>query len=94
MQPLDQLLAVRDGRVERGEAFDVRRRRQAVAADLGQKIHVVVGLQALDVAHAVAEQPQPPLGADPRVEQAGCCRRRRFAVLAYSGFSRGLAAAR
>ena len=56
--------------VERVEALDLGRRRQAVAAQLVEKLHVRRGPQPLDVAHAVAEEPQPPLGADPRVEQA------------------------
>ena len=30
----------------------------------------VVGREPFDVADAVAEEPQPPLGADPRIEQA------------------------
>ena len=46
VQPLDQFLAMGDGRLEIVEAFDVRRWRQPVAAQLGQEIHVVRGLAA------------------------------------------------
>ena len=43
-----------------------------------------------DVADAVAKQPQPPLGADPRVEQADAAGRARCGVLAYGGSPRSL----
>ncbi len=61
VQPFDQRLAMLDGGVERGKAFDHRRRRQTVAAQLGQEIHVIVRLQPFAGAHAVAEEPQTPL---------------------------------
>jgi hypothetical protein len=70
VQPVDQCFAMGDGGLEAVETFDVGRRRQAIAGQLGQKVHVVVGLEPLDLADAVAEQPQPPLGANARIEQA------------------------
>ena len=70
VQPLDQLLAVVDGGGERRKALDVGRGRQAVAAKLCQKLHVGLGLQPAAVAGTVAKEPQPPLGADARIELA------------------------
>ena len=40
-----------------------------LAPQLVEELHVRAGLQPLDVAHAMAEHPQPPLGADARIEQ-------------------------
>ena len=70
VQPLHQFLAMSDGRFERGKALDVRRGHQAVSAEFGEKVHVVVGLQPSDVAHAVAKQPQVTRCADSRIKQA------------------------
>ena len=45
---------------------------------------MVVGPQAFDFADAVAKEPQVPLGADPRVEQADAAGRAHCGVLANS----------
>ncbi len=69
VQAFDQFLAVVDGGLEVVEAFDVRRGGQAIAAELGQELHVGGGFQPLAIADAVAKQPQPPAGRLARIEQ-------------------------
>jgi hypothetical protein len=69
VEPLDQLLAMFHGRVKSVEAGDVRRGRQAVARQLVEEFHVRRRAEPFDAAHAVAEEPKPPLRAEPRVQQ-------------------------
>ena len=68
VQFLDQPVAVLDGGVERGKAFDHGGRRQSVPADLAQEVHVVRSLDSLAVPDAVAEHAQPAFRTDPRVQ--------------------------
>ncbi len=63
-----------DSRVETGEAGRIGRAGDAVIGHLLEEIHVRAGLEPLARANRVAEEPQPPLGADPRVQLADAAR--------------------